>query len=314
MNTKPIVRIASVSTPLEPQRMLPKAVYDYLLAGQPDSDLVLRIGTEHGKWFGDERYTEISEYDLIALIHGRPKPVEAADLGMTLPNNAEDNFLDTGHFSPELAKRLPKGHPFRKHHGIVDSEYDRIFWLIGDPDLSEEERQLIQETLLEQDRDNRAKMWNKLFGQNQLSQWAWFEIREQLLAALTPPYETYLDSLHPREAGVLRFLASGMDIPQVAHKFGVDEKQIKVIYCRAGEGFRLEFQETISHLQSYIEKFRIVDLVELAGVARDINPDETRDFLATRLLLKFCSGGVVTNKRGITYVLSNDLKDSIDKL
>ena len=196
----------------------------------------------------------------------------------------------------------------------MDTEFDRITWIIGDPDLSEDDRQLIRETLLEPDNESRAKAWNKLVGKNQLSEWAWFEIRGQLLRALTNPYETYLDSLHPREAGVLRFIASGFSLAQVAEKFGVDANRIKEIYLPAGEGFRAQFQEAISLLQAYIEKFQIVEIVELAGIARDMNYFKTEDLVTTRLLLKFCSGGLITSHSGKTYILSNDLKDSVVKL
>ena len=215
------------------------------------------------------------------------------------------NFQGSPPYSQQLARLLPPGHPYRQAHGIADGVNDKIEWLIADPDLEPDEKSLVEKTLLESDAEIRALNWPTLIEQFRSLEWGWNGLRAAVMQAVDFEGELFLDSLHPREAGVVRSVAGGMSTKEIAEKFGVENKRIVKIYAEAGEKIRQRFEPLIDELQTFIEKKGIVELQHLAGVAKDFDTHHRTPWHFTRLLLLFCSGKTFTTGDQKTYVLSN---------
>lgn len=243
----------------------------------------------------------ITSEDVINLAHARP------NYSRFWLSDGYRTQIEEAHsiYSLELAKLLPQGHPFRRFHGIMDPEPQVIRWILADPDLGRDDRQLIEETLLEEDAKRRSQHWPRLVETVRNESWAWHEIRSQLLFSLRRTGDDFLDELHPREAGVLRSVASGMTVAQIAERFGVTTNRIVQVHAEASEKVRQEFAESVNLLQDHIESMGIVELSRLAGLVRDLPLDRRTEFAFTRILLQFCSARIYESPNNAVYVLSN---------
>lgn len=308
-------RVAQLVTNVPPARQLSQELCNFLLAGQPGaepSEMVgllpdpLALRDPFAEIDPDYEFHEVTSEDLLNLTHARPNFVDHF-----LPRHPAQRERAHSIYSIELARLLPVGHPYRRAHGIVDDQSQVLRWLVSDPDLLPSDRQLIEEALLQENPDKRAQKWPLLMEARKRDSWAWHDLRAQLFANIHNHGDQHLESLHPREALVLRSIASGSTLEAVAEKFGVETARIVVIYAEAGEKFRQRFSVEVALLQACIERLGIVTLEHLAGVARDPQADEKVPFIFTRLLLKFCSGHIRQGLNGTTYILSNSAFEDV---
>lgn len=293
-------------------RRLSQDLLNFLAEGQQGVSEGEKIGTE--TYFGlflhesDDTGSEmgpgllVTEDDLYRLANATEFQVSSWGAGR------EENYLDfkgSPPYSQKLATLLPPGHPYRQAHDIFDPVDDKVRWLIADPDLEADERSLVEKTLLEADSFNRASNWPILIEQFRSLAWGWSAMRTAIMRAVDFEGDVFIDSLHPREAGVVRSVAGGMSTQEIAEKFGVDNQRIVQIYSQAGEKIRQRFEPIIDEMQTFIEKKGIVELQQLAGVSKDFDTHHRTPWQFTRLLLLFCSGKTLTTRDGRTYVLSN---------
>jgi hypothetical protein len=293
-------------------RKLSQDLLNFLSDGQP--------GASEGEKLGSEVYfgSPFQESDDADSVTGAGHLVTEEDL-YRLANATEfqvarwgarredypPNSQGSPPYSQQLATLLPSGHPYRQAHGISDSVDAKIQWLIADPDLNADETSLVQMTLLESNAEIRALNWPTLIEQFRSLEWGWHGVRTAVMQAVDFDGEIFLDSLHPREAGVVRSVAGGMSTQEIAEKFGVDNKRIVKIYAEAGEKIRQRFEPLIDEMQTFIEKKGIVEVQQLAGVVKDFDTHYRTPWHFTRVLLLFCSGKTFTTRDQKTYVLSN---------
>ena len=318
MSKKVKFSVATLVANVPVERQLSQELCNFLLEGQPGVDASAMLGS--APFFlslsdpfrdtnSDYDSHEVTSIDLLNLTHARSN-YEDFEL------NPDPRQRERAHsiYSLQLAKLLPVGHPYRRAHGIIDEESQVLRWLISDPDLGLADRQLIEDTLLVSDPNKRAKGWPLLLEAKRSGSWAWHDLRATLFANIVNRGDAFLESLHPREAGVLRSIASGMSPESIAEKFGVETARIVMIYAEAGEKFRREFSAEVNVLQDCIEKLGIVTLEHLAGLARDLDSEGRVQFIFTRLLLKFCSGRYRQGPTGAVHIFSNDAFEEVAPL
>lgn len=241
----------------------------------------------------DNLVIEISDEDVYNLTHARFS-------GITY-------FVDClnqsrAPYSRQLAELLPKGHPFRTAHGLLDSKDSVANWLCSDPDLSHEERNLVRDVYFEPDNLIRARNWRELVSSLNANTFAWGDWRQAFRYCETNSVEVALDALHPREAGVIRGLAAGMTVFEIAEKFGVSEYRIKGIRKLALDklGESLAIQKSL--VTSSLGDSAASCLSELAGLIREFVPFRI-DFPQSRVLALVANGKLVKSSAGASIVL-----------
>jgi hypothetical protein len=312
MTSNLIYQVALPPHNITAPRRLSQDLLNFLSDGQQGVSEGEKLGSKvyFGSFFqeGDDADSltgaghQVTEEDLYNLSNATD--LQALQWGEK-PSDHFGVFQSSPPFSQQLATLLPSGHPYRQAHGIADSVNDKIQWLIADPDLKPDEKSLVEKTLLESDAETRASKWATLIEKFRNLEWGWHEIRTAVMQAVEFEGDLFVDSLHPREAGVVRSIAGGMSTQEIAEKFGVDNARIVKIYAEAGEKIRQRFEQFIDEMQTIIEKKGIVDLQQLAGVAKDFDTHYGTPWQFTRLLLLFCSGKTFTTRDQKTYVLSN---------
>lgn len=303
-------KVAALTAGVHPRRQLSQELCNFLLSGQPGVAPEEMLGKEEISFldqgpFGGNESTRpdhiVTSEDLLNLTHARPNLLPFW-FSRGFRTHTEDAYSI---YSFQLAELLPAGHPYRRFHGIEDSEEEIIRWTLADPDLSEGDRKLIEETLLEADPMKRATRWPLLVRAVQDETWGWHGIRFMLFTSLYGVGERFLDQLHPREAGVLRSIGNEATVEQIAERFGVDTKRIVLIQAEASEKVRTEFSDEVASLQDYIDSSGIVAISNLAGLVKDLPTEKRGHFTFTRILLQFCSARSIRDASGETYLLSN---------
>jgi hypothetical protein len=293
----------------------------FILEGEPatqnaDKFIPVPVSLFYADPFGDsqdDKPVEVSALQLLNLANARSIGESISSILTDAFGYFQDSITRT--YSLELAQRLPVGHPYRLTHGLRDSSENLINWLLDDPDLSSQTKVLVSGVLFDSDPISRASKWPELINLLQRSDFAWTEWRESLNAVLRSymlPFDAVMDELHPREAGVLKSSSAGMSFTEIAEKFGVDEARIIGIYAEGLEKVRQSQVGLIAELQSAIDIRRVSSITELAGVIRETQ--NSRDFLFTKMLLRLCSGRLITGHHGAEIVLSEHAFNSARQL
>lgn len=245
----------------------------------------------------DNLVIEISEEDVYNLTHARFS-------GVTY-------FVDCLNqsrvpYSRQLAELLPEGHPFRAAHGLLDSKDSVANWLCSDPDLSHEERNLVRDIYFEPDNLIRARNWRKLASSLNANTFAWGDWREAFRYCQTNSVDVALDALHPRESGVIRGLAAGMSVSEIAEKFGVSETKIKGIRKLAFDSLMNLLARERGLVTSLLSQAGAACLSELAALIREFAPSRI-DFPQSRVLVLITNGKLVQSSAGESIVIWQEM-------